>query len=449
MASYVPRLIREHSRATAVALGLLVLAGTGAGLYAYALRQWDAAGLAIKEDRPDEARKRLRVCLFLWPRSVPVHLLAARAARLSEDLPEAEAHLNRCLRLQGGATEAVQLEFLLLRVQAGEADEVAPALVEVIENKHPETPLILETLARHYMHHLRYHQAYAYLTRWIEDAPETPKPYRWRGWVYERLNKSKPAMDDYLRALELDPEIVEVRLRVAEMLLEDNNPQEALPHLERLIARFPDRPDIMARLGQCRFLQGDSAGARRLLEQAEKKLPDDAPLLIHLAKLDLQEGHLARAENLSYRVLKVDPTDTEARYTLVAVLRLQGRSREADAELERFQEYKSLVQQTNRLLKQEAESPSGDAATASEIGRLLLRTGRDQLALYWLDQALQRDPAYEPAHRALADYYDARGEHDKAAPHRRRLRNRRPGEEVGGRAEHPAPPVAHPGPGAP
>ena len=57
-----------------------------------------------------------------------LHLLAARAARLTADFEGAEAHLKRCLKLQQGATEATQLEFLLMRAQTGEEDVVAPAL---------------------------------------------------------------------------------------------------------------------------------------------------------------------------------------------------------------------------------------------------------------------------------------------------------------------------------
>jgi hypothetical protein len=61
--------------------------------------------------------------------------------------------------LHGGATEAVQFEFLLLRVQTGEVDEVAPTLIDSVEKGHAESPLILETLSRAYILRLRYKAA--------------------------------------------------------------------------------------------------------------------------------------------------------------------------------------------------------------------------------------------------------------------------------------------------
>src|SRR5207249_4098234 len=146
------------------------------------------------------ARSHLNVCLFVWPRSARVHLLAARADRLSGDLEGAEAHLNRCLELQGGATEATQLEFLLLRAQAGEVDEVTPALFTYVENQHAETPLILKTLSGAYMRNLRYGPALQCLNRWIEEVPDAALAFFWRGWVLEGMRATEDSMKDYRRA---------------------------------------------------------------------------------------------------------------------------------------------------------------------------------------------------------------------------------------------------------
>jgi tetratricopeptide (TPR) repeat protein len=399
----------------------LALAGVGGGLYAYALHQWHAAQAAVKAGRLAEAQRSLDFCLLIWPRSVPVHILAARAARLRGDFDGAEAHLNRCLKLQHGATEAIQLEFLLMRVQAGEEDEVASELLLYVDDNSPESPLILETLARAYMHNLRYGPAFASLSRWIAVAPDSAEPLRWRGWVLERLNDHEGALKDYKRALELDPDLVPVRLRLAEILLERSNPLEALPHLELLHRQFPDRPDVLARLGQCRFLQGEAEEARRLLEAAVEQIPNDSAVLLHLAKLEMQENHPAPAERWLRRALKVDPTDTEAQFTLVASLQAQGRWDEAKAALEQYQKDTALLKRIGRALQEEAEHPSTDPGTLFELGDVFLRTNA-HVGLYWLHRALQHDPEHQPTHKALAEYYESKGEPEKAAVHRRHLK---------------------------
>ncbi len=413
---------RRRPWTTVLVLAFLAVVATGVGLYSYALVQWHMAQEAVKAGRTDEAQRSLDLCLFVWPRSIPVHLLAARAARLRGDFEGTEAHLNRCLKLNHGASEAIQLEFLLLRVQGGEEDEVVSELLSLyVDQNSPESAVILETLSRAYMRNLRYGPAFSCLSRWHEKAPESAEPLRWRGWVLERMNDRGGAMEEYKQALELDPDLVPVRLRLAEMYLEGSDPLGALPHLERLKRQYPDRPDVLARLGQCRFLQGESAEARRLLESAVEQLPNDSAVLIHLAKLEIQEDHPAKAEEWLRRALQVDPTDTEAELHLVGVLQALDRSQEARAMLAQHEKDKATLRRISSALKQGLDGPSLDPGTLTEIGVLFLRSN-ERLGLYWLHQALKRDPDYQPAHQTLADFYDRKGEPEKAASHRSHLK---------------------------
>jgi tetratricopeptide (TPR) repeat protein len=409
--------VRKRPREAALLAALVLVVGALGGGYAYARYHWRATRAAVKEGRPEEARGRLRVWLLLFPRSVEVHLQAARAARLGGDFDTAEAHLNRCLELRHGATEPVQVEFLLMRVQRGEVDEVVSELFQYVDNDSPEAPLILETLARAYMRDLRYGPAYTCLTRWVAAAPDSATPHHWRGWVLEKLNNYEGAMEDYRRALELDPDLTAARLRLAELYLRKSNPPEAAAHLERL---SPDRPEVMARLGQCRFLQGRHEEARRLLEAAVEELPNDSDALLYLAKLDLQEDRPARAERWLRRALKVDPTDTEAQFTLAACLQSQRRWKEARAVLEKHRKDSALLKRVAKVLQEEGENPSADPDTLSELGALFLRNN-ERVGLYWLHRALQRDPGHEPTHKVLAEYYEGKGRPESAAAHRRWL----------------------------
>ncbi len=425
---YLARAVWRRPRLALVVSAVVVAVVAPLATYLYFQHQWQAAQAALAADRPDEARDRLSACLFFWPSSPDVHFLAARAARLTGDVQAAEGHLNQCLKLNRlkqsqGATEAVQLEFLLLRVQTGREDEVAATLIDSVVKDHPESPLILETLARAYMHRFRYSSALVFLNRWIEIRPKEVKAYHWRGLVLERMSKHKLAKEDYERALEHKPDLMLVRLRVAEMLLEDKLVPDALPHLERLVREMPNHPLVLSRLGICRFLQGQTAEARRLLEAAAVHLPNDPPLQIHLARLDLQEGHAADAERRLRKVLEADPSDTEAGYSLVSALQIQGRTDESADALRKYQRYKVVVDRINKLLQEEVDAPESGAAAASEAGMLLLQIGRTSQGRYWLEQALSRDPAHEPAHQALAEHYEKSGDREKAAAHRRRLRS--------------------------
>jgi tetratricopeptide (TPR) repeat protein len=421
MLRYLVKMLRRRPKTTVLAVLAVAAAAGAAGFYLYAQRQWRDAQTAVREKRYKDAQKSLERCLHLWPRDVQVRLMAARAFRLTGDFDSAETHLNQCLKLQRGASAEVQLEFLLMRVQRGEVAEVLPILSDLVDNKHPESAMILETCAGAFMYNHHYRPALKCLERWIAVAPDAALPFQWRGWVYEHMNFRHEAILEYQQALELDPELVPVRLRLAEMLLNEKQPVEALPHLKRLRAQAPDRADVRARLGQCRFLQGDFDEARQLLTTAVTELPDDPQLLLHLGKLELQDAHTLEAERWLRRAMKADPGDAEVQFNLSSCLGLQDRTQDAAEMLAKSLETKAVLEKVNRMLRAEAELPSHDAKTVFEIGSLLLQIGQNRLALHWLNQALNRDPNHQPTHKLLAEYYQSQNDEKKASLHRGRL----------------------------
>jgi tetratricopeptide (TPR) repeat protein len=308
-------------------------------------------------------------------------------------------------------------------VQTGEVDRVAPPLLEAADRGHPDAPLILSTLAVAYMNNLRYGRAFACLSRWIELRPDAAKAYQYRGWVQERRNRRKEARADYDKALEIDPGLLAARLRVAEMLLEDHQPQLALPHLERLYRQAPDDPLVQARLGICLSHRGEAREARRLMEAAAPRLPTDPPLHVQLARLDLQEGRAAEAERRLRAVLGRDPSDTEALFTLFSALRAQGRDDEAREVLKEHERAKAVLARTHTLLREVVDGPSATPADCAELGELLLGMNQEDRGLFWLYRALERDPDNQAAHRALAAYYERKGDATKAAAHRYHVRH--------------------------
>ena len=344
--------------------------------------------------------------------------LAARAARLRGDVPEAEAQLEQCLKLQGGSRDAVQLEYLLLQAQTDETDDVRPILLQLVDRNHPESALILETLARADLNNLRFGTAMAYLERWIQIAPDAGAPFFWRGWARERLNFTDEELEDLQRAVELEPDRFQFRLRLAERYLEVNRATEALPHLERLRAQNPQNPAVMARLGYCRFLLRQEEEARALMETAVAQLPEDPPLLLHLANLELEEKRPVEAEKWLQRLLKIDPHNQEALNLRVRCLREQGLHEEAAAALAAYEKSYRLRKRASDLLKKETSNESFGPGPPAELGSLLLSLGQERLALYWLSRALKRDPDYKPAHQALAEYYASKGNQELAASHR-------------------------------
>src|SRR5262249_62283406 len=117
---------RSLRRRPILVLGCLVLFGWGVyrgGWLIWIEYHYRAAKQALERRNFTQARAHLGLCLRARPSSIPIHVLAARAARCAGDMDDAERHLDVCQELHGGS-EALALEQALLRAQQGQVVEV-------------------------------------------------------------------------------------------------------------------------------------------------------------------------------------------------------------------------------------------------------------------------------------------------------------------------------------
>jgi tetratricopeptide (TPR) repeat protein len=398
-----------------VVSAFLVYQGWGAG-------QERSARRAMGEEHFDEAQRHIDRALWVRDRWTSTHLLAARIARLRGAYSEAEEHLSRCEQLDG-MTEPLQLEWLLLRCQRGEVDELAPGLLALVDRKHPESGAILEAVAATYVRQTRYLEALRCLDRWVELTPDSVRAREWRGWVSNQLDHRAQAISDYERVLELRPGHAVVRLHLAEILVESARPAEAVPHLERLRQEQPANPDVLVALARCRAAESRTDEARALLDSVLAEHPDHFDALLQRAQLEmaLPTPNYADAERWLRKALERVPLHPEARYALY--LSLQGqpdRQDDARKEFARWEHDRRLQDRLTRLVRTELESKPRDPDLAREAGELFLELGEDEKGVYWLHRALSLDPRHAASHRALAAYYERTNNPARAAEHRDR-----------------------------
>jgi Tfp pilus assembly protein PilF len=410
--------VRRRPGVSAFAALFISLTTALVGVYSWAGHEFRAAEQALREERLADARRHVAFCRSVWPHDTATFLLAARIEREDGDYARAESLLLRCTRLHKETPEAVQLQWLLLRALRGEVDEVDGGLWACVVNGHPQTVEILATLARANMRLLRFGAALVCLNKWLERDPEAVRAFDWRGWVMEKTDHPVRAIQDYLRALELDEGRFSVRLRLVEVYLDNANPGEALPHVERLFREHPQRPDVLLAVARARLLEGRPDEARQQFDAVLAAEPDNAKALYHRARLDEQTGRPVEAEARVRQALRLEPYDPPTHYLLYLCLRQQpDREREAAAALDRYREVTADATRLSLLLNRTSASPPSPAR-ACEIGTLLLRTGQQQHGLHWLHTALNRDPSHRPAHQALAEYYERTNQPEKAGPHR-------------------------------
>jgi tetratricopeptide (TPR) repeat protein len=399
---------------------LLVIIGLGLASAAVNLKAYyhfRNAERAVEHHRLKEAREQLDQCLKLWPESGRAHLLAGRLARRMGDFKHAKRHYDACYRAQGPSDD-LALERILAQAQSGMMDKWATKLAPLIEEDESKAVLILEALSRGYMEAYRLPNAAYYLKLWLELEPDNPRALWWEGWVLELSGIRDLAAVDYKRSLESDPDNDEVRMGLANILMDTGWFAEAIAHFAELHERQPDNLDVMAHLAECLAELGEREMALQLLEDVLARQPHHPVALMVRGGLAYQEGDLANAELWLRKAISHKSIERQTRYLLYQCLRQAGKEKEAREQEEHLDRmvkdlYRIQVILTDKLAK-EPRNP----ALLCEAGVIFLRAGDARQGVRWLESALAQDPDYQPAHAALAEHYEQAGQPQRAEAHR-------------------------------
>ncbi len=103
--------------------------------------------------------------------------------------------------------------------------------------------------------------------------------------AYAEAGALDRAVEQYDRALELGPGYVDLRYRMARLLLESGRALEAREALEEVLRLRPNFVDASAALGLAHYLSGDALGARDIWKGCLSRRPENARVEAYLAML--------------------------------------------------------------------------------------------------------------------------------------------------------------------
>lgn len=409
-------LVRQRSRRLLLLAALVVLVTLAVGVHLWGKWHYREGQKALERRDFAGAQQHFTQCLKVWPRSTAVTLLAARAARKAGDFEETERLLQRCSEL-GGEDEPIILEKLLLHVQRGRLANVEPMLVGRLRQGHPESVLILEVLTVAYLQTYQLASAQECLRRWLELEPDRLEAWQLRARTYHLLHNNGEALVSYRRILELDPDNDEARLEMAGQLAQGNNVEEGLAQFEYLRKKLGDTPAVLKGLACCRLLLHQPEEARQLLETVLAENPRDWRALAERGRLAQQFESMDQAEKWFRQAAAVAPYEKDVLYSLYQCLEQRGKTQEAQEVQAKLQRIETDLARIADLSRTIARTPH-DPDPRCEAGLILLRNGQEDEGLRWLASALEENPHHAPTHRALAAYYERKGNSQRAEEHR-------------------------------
>jgi predicted Zn-dependent protease len=385
----------------------------------WAWRHFRAGRSELERFHSEQARVHFDACLRLWPASAEAHLLAARAARRFGDLKAARDHLRECQRIERTPSDESVFEWTLLRAASGDLDELEPHLLGRIQKDPTSAPLIWEALAQGCLNNYRLRAATNYLDDWLEQQPENVQALFLRGSIRQQARAASGAAEDFQRVVELDPERDDARRLLARNLLKIGRYDEAYSHLNYLHKRRPSDAELTVNMARCEIERGRRAQARASLDAVLADHPGNRAALVEHGRLALREGQPAEAEEWLRKAVAAGPNDYYANWQLYESLRLQGKMSEAEEQLGKALAIQDRAERLGEIQTRLMSINPHDPALHCEMGTLLIDAGFKELGENWLLSALYQDEHYGPAHAALADLYEERGETEQAAEQRR------------------------------
>jgi Tfp pilus assembly protein PilF len=415
------------SRRVWVVVALVLVVGGFVGWLLWPDPYLAAAERALERRDYVEASAILEEGLKRRPRDPRLLFLAARTARRASRYTQAQEYLRTCQRLQG-PTDAIDLELALMRAQQGDP-EVEQYLLTRVERGDPDTLLIWEVLIQQYLDTYQLFRARDCLDLYLERRPDDVQALLGRGFVWDRLFLYSAAVRDYRRVVQIEPQNDHARQRLAETLLITGPPEEAAEQFEELNRRHPDSADTRLGLARARRQCGQTGEAKQILDALLVEHPQILGALTERGVIAMDAGESARAEALLRQAVALAPADRMALHNLCQCLRLTGKEDEAAEFQGRLDRIDADLKHLGQLTKDALKAPH-DPAPRCEAGLIFLRCGEEQEGVRWLQMALHEAPAYQPAHQALADYYQRTGQSELAARHGRMA-------ETTGRAPRP------------
>jgi len=342
-----------------VILTLLLLLAVGQSLSPEAAQHMQAGIAAEKERKPELAVEEFRKVTQLEPNSAEGFLHLGQAYMESHDFGSAIAPLKRALNIdpdllpahqllgysllaQGYAAEAIpHLERTKDKAALGIAQIETGQLPDAVTNlqaalaSHPNDPDLLYYLGR--ASGLLSKQS---IDRLIATYPDSARVHQAMGENYFVLRRMPDAEKEYRQALRLRPDIPEVHLELGEVYAGAFQWAKAEEEFRAETKSQPGNAEAAYRLGSALLEQGKVREARSELVRADRLLPDMPETLYSLGKAASLDGDPAAAEKAWTKLLSIEketPLAAQAHFGLASLYRKQGKTADAQREMQEFQ----------------------------------------------------------------------------------------------------------------
>ena len=278
----------------------------------------------------ENAVKTYQQALALDPGSPQVNMNLGLAYLKSERYENAVPAFARALVGQPDNLQAAEL-LAVCHYQLKQY-ELAAVEAERVRKSKPDEPSVAFLLGSAYLKMKLYDKAISLINFALQKA-STAEAHAILGEAFLGARAYRKALDELLKAAEMQPQIPSLHSNMAEAYAGLGNTDQAIAAFQRELQKNPRDFKSNYFLGRLMRLKGDFEASKRYLAAAEQLRPGNAAVLYEYAVFALQAKDFSKAEALVRQVLEKYPDYTGA-HILLSQVYFRTRRRD-DAERER------------------------------------------------------------------------------------------------------------------
>ena len=257
----------------------------------------------LKLNQPSQALDALKPALVGDTQDVNLLTLAAEAYLGTQDTAKAAEYFEKALKIAPKSAE-VRTALGLTRLVAGESVQGMAELESATEldsrQNNADTLLILN-----YLNAREYDKALAAVSRLEKKLPNNPVASNFRGVAYAGKKDFANARKSFEQALALLPIYEAAASNLAQLDLQDGNPQAARQRFEAILAKDKNNVEAMLALAS---LAGNEAATVSWLEKAIKTRPSATRPKVTLAQYYLTQQKPRKALALALQLQQMNPS---------------------------------------------------------------------------------------------------------------------------------------------
>jgi tetratricopeptide (TPR) repeat protein len=358
--------------------------------------QLDAGYALLQTGQYEDARSRAERVLARNSSSLKAQMLRAYAAAGLRDIDSAVKDVQKALELD--PSRALNYANLgSLELARGRAEEAEAALKQAAVLAAPNDPTPELALGNFYWRMRRYAEAEAAMKAAVARKPADVKANSTLATLYMVTGRAADA-EAPLKATAANADAFEAQLTLADYYVGRNRQKEAIPVLERLLAREEVRSAASARLAGIEYVEGHPDAAYKKLDELLARQPRNAPILVLKTRWLLFEGRTDEALTTAKAAVAADAKSVEALYVLGNVHVARRETEPAMAA------YKGVLGLNPRMVPAQLD-----------LAKLNMATGQPAAAVQLATNALATAPKNLEARLALVQGLRRQGNYTRAS----------------------------------